>query len=198
MSDRDEVPRARWAHGRPHRHQTLPKSPSTLLEGSLSRCLMREYSRRGSDRHHRIRRKRSAAYPLFLPSLDRVWSFERRDRSATDERVQLTDGGVYDNLATSCFDPGRSPAYSYNQYDVGYIVACDAGPGLLDAQLTYGWASRVKRSLEGSHRKLQDAARGRPHALVEAATSMGLSCRTSDSRIVPCQHHPLTSSHETL
>ena len=75
----------------------------------------------------------------------------------------LTDGGVFDNLGTSCLEPGRSSAYSYNVFPVDYVIACDAGRGLLDPVVPYVWLSRVERSFESTYRKVQDAGRGRLH-----------------------------------
>ena len=107
----------------------------------------------------------SAAYPLLLPSLDRNWRLQRRNGEEREQRVQLTDGGVFENLATSCLEPGRSTEHSYNVFPVDHIVACDAGRGLLDPVVTYGWLPRVQRSFETTFRKLQDGARGRLHDL---------------------------------
>ena len=47
----------------------------------------------------------SAAYPIFLPPIDREWSF-KKDGETQKHRVVLTDGGVYDNLGVRMF---RSP-----------------------------------------------------------------------------------------
>lgn len=115
----------------------------------------------------------SAAYPLLLPALDRKWTFERRDGSRHDERVVLADGGVFDNLGTSCLEPGRSTAYSYNVFAVDHIIACDAGRGLLDPVVPYGWLSRVQRSFETTYRKVQDAGRGRLHDATAAGRLRG-------------------------
>lgn len=115
----------------------------------------------------------SAAYPLALPALDRTWTFERRDGSTSSERIVLTDGGVYDNLGTACLEPGRSREHGLNLFDVDYIVACDAGRGLLDPVLPYGWLPRVQRSFEASFRKLQDGARGRLHTLTQSGALAG-------------------------
>ncbi len=117
----------------------------------------------------------SAAYPIALPALDRAWDFERRDGSTTRERIVLTDGGVYDNLGTSCLEPGRSREHGYNHFDVEYIIACDAGRGQLDSTITYGWLPRIQRSFEASFRKLQDGARGRLHALTDAGALSGFA-----------------------
>jgi predicted acylesterase/phospholipase RssA len=117
----------------------------------------------------------SAAYPLAMPAMDRTWDFERRDGSTARERIVLTDGGVYDNLGTSCLEPGRSPEHGYNRYEVDYIIACDAGRGLLEPVITYGWLPRIQRSFEASFRKLQDGARGRLHILTELGELSGFA-----------------------
>ena len=117
----------------------------------------------------------SAAYPLLLPALDRKWTFERRDGTRYDERVVLTDGGVFDNLGTSCLEPGRSDQYSYNVFPVDYIIACDAGRGLLDPVVPYGWLPRVQRSFESTFRKLQDGGRGRLYDLTAAGRLRGFA-----------------------
>ncbi|HYM55255.1 MAG TPA: patatin-like phospholipase family protein, partial [Solirubrobacteraceae bacterium] len=101
----------------------------------------------------------SAAYPLMLPALDRSWLLEKRDGSVARERVALTDGGVFDNLGTSCLRPGRSAQHSYNVFGVDYVISCDAGRGQLQEQIPGHLLSRVSRSFEASFRKLQDAGR---------------------------------------
>lgn len=108
----------------------------------------------------------SAAYPLLLPPLDREWTFEHRGNRER-HRVVLTDGGVFDNLGTTCLEPGRDPGISTNVVPVGYVVACDAGRGLLGATVPMGWTSRVGRAFEATFRKVQDGARGRLHSAVE-------------------------------
>ena len=115
----------------------------------------------------------SAAYPLLLPALDRRWTFERRNGTRHKERVVLTDGGVFDNLGTSCLEPGRSRAHSYNVFPVDYIIACDAGRGLLGPVVPYGWLPRVQRSFESTFRKLQDGGRGRLHELAASGRLRG-------------------------
>lgn len=114
----------------------------------------------------------SAAYPLLLPTMDRVWQFERGGQRAA-HRVVLTDGGVFDNLGTSCLEPGRSAEFSTNVVPVDYIVACDAGRGLLAPRVPFGWTSRVSRSFDATFRKVQDGGRGRLHNAVAAGTLDG-------------------------
>lgn len=117
----------------------------------------------------------SAAYPLLLPSLDRTYEFERRDGTRKRERVVLTDGGVFDNLGTSCLDPNRSEQHSYNVFPVDYIIACDAGRGLLADAFPIGPLARLGRAFEAAHRKVQDASRSRLHALVETGELAGFA-----------------------
>jgi len=108
----------------------------------------------------------SAAYPLLLPALDRRWRFRARDGSELIERVALTDGGIFDNLGTTSLEPGRSERFSSNVYPVDYIIACDAGRGLLDPMIPFGAVSRLSRSFTATFRKAQDATRARLHAQV--------------------------------
>lgn len=115
----------------------------------------------------------SAAYPVILPALDRRWEFERRDGTRAPHRVVLTDGGVFDNLGTTCLEPGRSAAFSTNVHAVEYIIACDAGQGLLGVRTPVLWHSRMKRSFESTFRKVQDAGRGRLHQAVAAGELRG-------------------------
>ena len=117
----------------------------------------------------------SAAYPLALPALDRKWSFEQRDGSIEEKRILLTDGGVYDNLGTTCLEPGRSPKHVVNHFDIDYVIACDAGQGLLDPKITYGLVPRIQRSVNASFRKLQDGGRGRLHAMTEQGQLKGFA-----------------------
>lgn len=105
----------------------------------------------------------SAAYPLLLPALDREFTFRDRRGEEARRRVALTDGGVFDNLGTSVLEPGRDVRITVT-YDPAYVIACDAGRGLLDDGYTpYGFVSRMRRSFEATFRKAQDGARNRLH-----------------------------------
>jgi NTE family protein len=104
----------------------------------------------------------SAAYPIMLPALDRKFRFSKGDVER-DQRVVLTDGGVFDNLGTTVLEPGRSSAFTIT-HDVDYIIACDAGCGLLDdGYIPYAFPSRLRRSFEVTFRKAQDGVRNRLH-----------------------------------
>jgi len=99
----------------------------------------------------------SAAYPVFLPALDRKYKFLKSNSSEVEERIILTDGGVYDNFGITCFDPEKSPDYSYNVYNPDYIISCDAGHGIFsDHVRPYWWSSRMTRTFESVFRKNND------------------------------------------
>ena len=103
----------------------------------------------------------SAAYPLLLPALDETFEF-KKDREISEVRVVLSDGGIYDNLGTSCFEPDRNEAISFNVYRPKYVIACDAGQGLFsEDSIPYWWLSRVTRATQAIFRKAQDRIRSR-------------------------------------
>lgn len=102
----------------------------------------------------------SAAYPVALPALDVRWDFVDREGQVIAERILLTDGGVFDNLGTSCLEPDRDPTYSTNVHPVDYIISADAGQGVMDAnRYPLWWASRMRRSFESVYRKVQDTGK---------------------------------------
>lgn len=107
----------------------------------------------------------SAAYPAFLPAIDRYFRFVPLSGSdPARHRVILTDGGVYDNLGVTCMEPGRNTDFSTNVFSPDYIICCDAGPGQFDATpQPYGWATRMGRSFETTHRQVQHGAQTRLH-----------------------------------
>lgn len=118
----------------------------------------------------------SAAYPVFLPALDRRVRFVSRDGSCRESRVVLTDGGVYENLGVSCFDPDRSPTWSHNVFPVPYVIACDAGTGQFsDGGLPYWWPGRMARSFEAVFRKSTDASRAKLHAQLASGRIRGFA-----------------------
>ncbi len=116
----------------------------------------------------------SAAYPLLLPALDRRWQVVNRNGEASEQRMVLTDGGIFDNLGTTCLEPGRSEQFSTNVFKVDFIIACDAGRGLLEHEVPFGAISRLSRSFTSTFRKAQDATRARLHALVEHGSLAGV------------------------
>jgi NTE family protein len=116
----------------------------------------------------------SAAYPLLLPAIERVYTF-CRSADAEPERhpVLLTDGGVYDNLGLTVMQPDRSREHTPHAYQVDYIVSCDAGPGQLRPATGHFVLFRLKRSFDTVHRRAQDATRKRLHDAAAAGLIRG-------------------------
>lgn len=109
----------------------------------------------------------SAAYPIFLPALDRTWTF-MKEGGLSEHRVLLTDGGVYDNLGVQVLEPGRNTAVSLHSFPCEYIVACNAGQGQEAGDgIPLGFYRRAKRSFEVVHRRVQDSTMNRLHHLKE-------------------------------
>lgn len=67
---------------------------------------------------------------MLLPAIDETLPFNKRDGSRREERVILTDGGVYDNLGLAPLWPDRDPSVSLNVAEVDTIICCRAGYGL--------------------------------------------------------------------
>jgi NTE family protein len=100
----------------------------------------------------------SAAFPVFLPALDEVMPFDRRDGSRRVERVSLTDGGVYDNLGLAPLWPDREPSVSLNVDPVDTIICCRAGYGLRHDPPTQFMIARLKSAFASIHDRAQNAA----------------------------------------
>jgi len=110
----------------------------------------------------------SAAYPLFLPSLDKNYNFSKYE-SVESKRVVISDGGIFDNTGVSCMEPGRNPKYSTNVYSPDYIICCNAGYGMLSGDfIPFGLASRLNQVLSATMRKVQDATMKRLHQYKDA------------------------------
>ena len=104
----------------------------------------------------------SAAFPLLLPAIERTFAFDR-GRERRDATLNLSDGGLYDNLGLSVLQPGRSLAFTPHVYDVDYIVSCDAGRGELQRRAPRFLPGRLSRSFDVVHRRAQDNGRARLH-----------------------------------
>lgn len=106
----------------------------------------------------------SAAYPVFLPAIDRKWNLEKRNGNKNYERLYLTDGGVYDNLGVSCMEPGKSSEYSYNAYPCDFIICCNAGHGQFSTSDKPSWrVPRMTKSFYSVFRKVQDSYADKLH-----------------------------------
>lgn len=107
----------------------------------------------------------SAAYPTLLPAIDRHFELVGRDGKVRRERVALSDGGIYDNLATSALDPDRDPGISFNVFSSRIVVSCDAGQGEGLIRPPYLWPERVAAAASTTHRRSQNSARSKLFAL---------------------------------
>lgn len=100
----------------------------------------------------------SAAFPIFLPALDEVLPFDRRDGSRRIERVSLTDGGVYDNLGLAPLWPDRDPLISLNVEALDTIICCRAGYGLRQDAPNQFMIARLNSAFASIHDRAQNAA----------------------------------------
>lgn len=108
----------------------------------------------------------SAAYPLFLPAFDETLTFEKGGE-LKNNRVILTDGGIYDNLGLGCLWPDRSRDISLNVVPVDTIICCSAGYGLrqdppsqfIFARMLSVFSTVFDRAQNASIHRLHDAQR---------------------------------------
>lgn len=115
----------------------------------------------------------SAAFPAFLPALDRKLVFTKSGETST-HRVLLTDGGVYDNLGISCMLPGRTSAFSTNAWPVDFIVACDASQGLPPGtRRPYFFGTRMLATVFTIHRRVQSMSQDLLHRMAATGEIRG-------------------------
>ncbi|MFQ6029102.1 MAG: patatin-like phospholipase family protein [Dehalococcoidia bacterium] len=89
----------------------------------------------------------SAAHPVFLPAVEMPLVFKRNGKEE-ERTVTLADGGLYDNLGVSVFDPARDPKVSYNIFHPKAIISCDAGLGMPDPVAPGNlWPSRMMSAM---------------------------------------------------
>ncbi|WP_316205132.1 MULTISPECIES: patatin-like phospholipase family protein [unclassified Bradyrhizobium] len=104
----------------------------------------------------------SAAYPLFLPAFDETHTFDK-EGVLTDNRIILTDGGVYDNLGLGCLWPDRSPDVSLNVIPVDTIICCSAGYGLRQDPPSQFVVARMLSVFSTTFERAQNASIQRLH-----------------------------------
>lgn len=112
----------------------------------------------------------SAAFPALLPAMERTFTFagtKNGQRVHGPQHVALTDGGVYDNLGLTVFEPGRSRRHTAHVYDVDYVIACDAGTGAPRSASGRFLPARLHRAFNITYRKTQDAGRDRLHTAAQ-------------------------------
>ena len=105
----------------------------------------------------------SAAYPPFLPPFDWTRKFEK-DGQEKEQRVIVTDGGVFENLGVSVMEPDRDEHISGVSYRPNIIIASDAGFGQMRGDtLCRNWFARMKQVSVAIMRKVGDATKRRLH-----------------------------------
>jgi NTE family protein len=115
----------------------------------------------------------SAAFPAFLPAIDRRLEFTNKGERAT-QRVIITDGGVYDNHGVSCMLPGRSSEFSTNALSVDFVIACDAGAGIpTGARRPYFWPARMMATITTIHRRTQTMSQNLLHRMAANGEILG-------------------------
>ena len=155
----------RRAHARQPPHGWARRGDQCLRPTDRSRVPLRVARKRQLDPRPRTRQRcrprdrRRGVRCLPTPCCRRSIApgcWKSSTAPSARKRVTLTDGGVFDNLGTSCSRPGRSTQHSYNVFGVDYVIACDAGRGQLAEKTPGHLLSRVSRSFEASFRKLQE------------------------------------------
>lgn len=102
----------------------------------------------------------SAAFPPLLPALDCNMKFTHQNTGDRSHRVTLTDGGIYDNLGISCFEPGRDNSYTPFTFDLDFLISCDAGHGMSPGgAFPYWWPSRMGSAFGAVFKKGTDYSR---------------------------------------
>lgn len=115
----------------------------------------------------------SAAFPLLLAPLIENFRFEKNGIE-TEEKVILTDGGVFENLGVAVLEPGRNSDISVNNFAATHIISLNAGAGQMSGDTSpFWWLSRVAQSFEIVHRKVQDAAYARLHQFIKSGALKG-------------------------
>ena len=105
----------------------------------------------------------SAAYPPLVPPYDWTHVFQRNGESR-QERVIVTDGGVFENLGVSVMEPGRDTKKSRISYSPEVIIVSDAGVGQFSgSDLPSTWPERMIQVVNSIMRKVNDATKKRLH-----------------------------------
>lgn len=95
----------------------------------------------------------SAAFPAILPAFDEQSRYIKNGATSI-HRAIITDGGVYDNLGTSCLIPNRNSNFSTNITETDFIIACVAGQGIPDgSNIPYFWPARMIETINTIHRR---------------------------------------------
>ncbi|MCG7986590.1 MAG: patatin-like phospholipase family protein [Candidatus Thiodiazotropha weberae] len=142
----------------------------------------------------------SAAFPAILPALDDQRRYIKRGKTLT-HRTIVTDGGVYDNLGTSCLIPGRNSSFSTNVTETNFIIACVAGQGIPDgSNLPYFWPARMMATINTIHRRTHSMTFDLLHRLKSSGEIQGflLPYLGQNDSALPCPPKDLVPRDATF
>ncbi len=142
----------------------------------------------------------SASFPAILPALDEQQCYIKHGETAT-HRTIVTDGGVYDNLGTSCLVPNRNSKFSTNVTGTDFIIACVAGQGIPDGfAIPYFWPSRMIETINTIHRRTHSMTFDLLHRLKKSGDIQGflLPYLGQNDAALPCPPPDLVSRDKTF
>ncbi len=115
----------------------------------------------------------SAANPLVFPAFDRTLKFDKTGQKI-EQRVILTDGGVYDNLGIQVLEPSRDSNFSLHSFPCDYLISCNAESGQSSGNsIPLENLTRIKRSMEIIHKRVQDLTMHRLYDLKKTGAIKG-------------------------
>ena len=123
-----------------------------------------------------------------MPAIDEKQKFTKNGKVFT-HRTVVSDGGIYDNLGTSCLVPKRNSGISTNVNDVNFIIACVAGHGVpAVSKAPYFWGSRMIETVNTVHRRTHSMTFDLLHRLKESNEIKGflLPYLGQNDRSLPC------------
>ncbi len=142
----------------------------------------------------------SASFPAILPALDEQQRYIKHVETAT-HRTIVSDGGIYDNLGTSCLIPKRDSSFSTNVTETNFIIACVAGQGIPDgSSLPYFWPSRMIDTINTIHRRTHSMTFDLLHRLKENGEIKGflLPYLGQNDAALPCPPPDLVARDKTF
>lgn len=142
----------------------------------------------------------SASFPAILPALDEQQRYIKHGETVM-HRTIVSDGGVYDNLGTSCLIPKRDSSFSTNVTETDFIIACVAGQGIPDgASVPYFWPSRMIETINTIHRRTHSMTFDLLHRLKESGEIKGflLPYLGQNDAALPCPPSDLIVRDKTF
>ena len=140
----------------------------------------------------------SAAYPVFLPSFDRIYRFIK-NKKEKKERVVITDGGIYENLGITPLFPDRIDGFGKMVEQCDVIIACDAGNFFEDKEVHSQWiVPRLIKCFSSVMRRVQSLNFKLLHQFMNEGKIKGfvLAYLSQDDKSLPYQTPELVSKDE--